>query len=265
MNLEIPGDLSNQSESNSNYGTLITTFQGREIKPRTWLLVFIPGFMAICLSLLFGTILARNAYLVHGPALAIIRAQPWFLLTVTLLFILVPYFVYCVLNKVQRLFVYEDGFTIRGPLFRVHSYRWSDISGIAYSENEITFLGKNFRTIPKGVIHLRSGRQINIKNRFQGISQLTKIIKKKIYPLLWPSIKSTFSSGNVVKFGGINVNQHRVTVYDNSIPWSAIHRIRITSGNLVVELRDKFKYEIPLENITNLELLFKTIDWGISE
>jgi hypothetical protein len=264
MKNESPSNKSDPRATNPPFGAQLAIFRGRNIKSRTWILVFIPGIIAAIFSTIYGTILAKNAYLQYGPALAIMRAQPWYLLAAGLLIFLVPYFVFCLLVRLEKFVVYEEGFTIRNFFFHHQTYLWSEISGITATSNETTFLSKDLRTLPTGTIYLQSGKQIHLANRFQEIPDLIKFIKHKIYPLLWPPIKSNFRLGQEIHFGRINLDQRQISVSEQKISWSAIECIKISSGNLVVELRDKFMVQVPIENIQNLELFFKIIDWGIS-
>jgi hypothetical protein len=119
-------------------------------------------------------------------------------------------------------------------------------------------------TLPTGTVFLVSGKRINLTNRFQGVPQLVNLIKHKVYPLIWQSTKSSFNSGQEVQFGTINLDQRRIAFAGKEIAWSTIQGMRINAGNLVVELRDKFNYQVPLDKIQNLELLLKVVDWGIS-
>lgn len=213
---------------------------------------------------LYGTYLALTAYPQFGFALAVKRAQTWYLLTAGLLMIIGIYFVYCLLVSLQKIELSDEGFSIRDSIFRRQTFRWSEISGIAASTKEITFLGKAITIIPTGMIFLDSGNRIKLTNRFQGVPQLVNLIKHKVYPLLWQSTKSSFNSGQEIQFGTINLDHRRITFAGKEIAWTTIQGIRINAGNLVVELRDKFSYQVPLDKIQNLELLFKVIDWGIS-
>lgn len=243
---------------------LIATFPGQRIKIRTWFLVFFPGFLAVCLSSIYGIILARNAYLDHGPALAFTRAQPWFLSAVIGFIVLVSYFLYCLFGRLQKFKVFEDGIAIRSPFFSNRSYRWEDVSGITSGVEVKMLFGVKIRTEPTGRIFTYSGKELQLRNRFERLPQLMKLIKNKSYPIIWPSIKSKFRSGQPIEFGILGLDIRQITISGKKIPWSTIKGIKIKSGNLVVELRDNFSQKIPLENIQNLELFFKVIDWGIS-
>ena len=165
MKNETPGSKSDRRVTNPPSGAQLATFRGRELKSRPWILVFIPGIITAIFSTIYGTIIARNAYLEYGPALAIMRAQPWFLLAAGLLIFLMPYFVFCLLVRLQKFVVYEEGFTIRNLFFHHQTYLWSEISGITATSNETTFLSKDLRTLPTGTIYLQSGKQIHLTNR----------------------------------------------------------------------------------------------------
>ena len=251
-----------RQETRSKFGKKIKTFRGRSIGFRTWVFVIIPSSLLILFSFIYGTLLAGNIYQQHGPALAFIRARSWFAFGTTLLIILVAYFIYLILISSQRIEVFEKGIRYRTSTFRHRSYRWSDLSGITSSASRSSIFGKNFNTTPAGRIYPKSGKPIELTNKFQDIPKLIKIVKSKIYPLIWPQIKSVFRRGGSTGFGHISVSKDLVQISNKKISWTSVNRVSVNSGFLVVELRRDSNRRVSISNIINLELLLRIIDWG---
>ncbi len=259
-----PGEKTNRRVLNSNLGTRLAVYRGRSIGLKTWILLFIPGGLVILFSYLYGTFLARNAYLEHGPALALIRGQYWFTGATILLILLIGYFIYRLLTSLLRLEVYDRGILQRTHLLRNVTYRWGEFAGISSSATAIKLGEKNIQTVPRGKLYLKNGKSINLTNRYQNIPQLVKIIKSKIYPLIWSVLKSDFRSGNLVHFGRISLDSTHVMISKSKIPWSSVYRVGAAAGFLVIELRDDSSHQTPISSLSNPELLLKIVDWGIS-
>ena len=200
----------------------------------------------------------------HGPALALIRAQYWFAGATILLILLVVYFVYRLLISLLRLEVYDRGILQRNLLMRNASFRWGEFAGISSSATAINLGEKNLKTIPKGLLHLKNGKSINLTNRYQKIPRLVKIIKSKIYPLLWPNFKSDFRSGKLIDFGRISLNNTNILISKSKVSWSSVSRIGASAGFLVIELRDDSSHQTPISSLWNPELLLKIVEWGIN-
>ncbi len=253
----------NPQVDRAKFGRHIATFRGPTIELRTWVLIIIPGCLLTLSSFIFGMLLAGDAYQQHGPALALIRVRYWFLFATILLVILAAYILNRLLISSQRFEIFENGIQYGSFFIRRHAYCWSDLSGIASSATRITFFGKDIRTIPSGVIYLYTGKSIELTNRFQNIPRLVEIVKSKTYPLIWPTLKSTFRSGSTAQFGRLTLTREHLQIAKKSIPWELVYRLRAESGFLVVELRDDSDQKVPISDIPNLELLLKIVDWGI--
>jgi len=247
----------------TKFGRHIAKFHGCTIELRTWVLIIIPGLLLSLSSCLYGMLLAGNAYQQHGPSLAFIRGRFWFILATILLMILTGYILTRFLISSQRIEIFENGIQYRSFFLRRHAYTWSEVSGIASSATRFTFLRKEMRIIPSGVIYLYSGKSINLTNRFQNIPRLVEIVKSKIYPLIWPTLKFSYRTGGTAQFGRLRLTREHLQIAARSIPWESINRLRAVSGFLVVELRDDSDQKVPISDIPNLELLLKFVDWGI--
>lgn len=249
--------------SSSQYlGTPIATFRGRPIDAPTWVFVFLPGALVITVFFLYGAILAVTTYQQHGPALAIARSQAWFLFAAILFLLFAAYLIYRILISLQRIRVFESGFQQRSFFLRVNFYQWAELSGISSSATRLTILGRPISTTPAGKIFLSTGRSIDISRSCQGIPKLIKILKSKLYPLVWPQIKSEILAGRKVNFGRITVKKEGMQISRRAIPWDSIARLFTEGGFLVVELHDNSSHKVPTINIPNLELLLETVNRG---
>ena len=247
----------------AKFGPQIATFRGPSIELRAWVLFIIPGSLLTLFSFLYGMLLAGKAYQQHGPALAFIRGRSWFMFTTILLVILAAYILYRLLISSQRFEIFENVIQYRSFFLFRHAYYWSELSGIASSATRLTTFGSEIRTIPSGVIYFYTGKSIELTNRFQNIPRLVEIVKSKIYPLIWPTLKSIFRSEGSAQFGRLTLTRENLHITKKSFPWESVKGLRVESGFLVVELRDDSDQQVPISDIPNLELLLQFVDWGI--
>jgi hypothetical protein len=253
----------NPKSSPQTLGKHIASFRGRPIGAPTWVFIFMPGVMIISGLCLYGIYLAVSTYQRHGPALAIVRSQAWILLATILFILYAAYLIYRLLVSLQRIQVFEAGLKVRRFFLQSRSYLWSDISGISSSAVRLTFFGKPINTTPGGKIIFIEGRSVDLKRGYQGIPRLIKILKSKVYPLIWPQIQSAIRSGKTYRFGRISINREAMYISNRIIPWDTVLRLYTDAGFLVVELLDDSSRKVPTINIPNLELLLKAVDWGV--
>jgi hypothetical protein len=244
-------------------GVQISAFRGRPIEFPTWFVIFLPGALIIIAGYAYGTYLAVTTYQQHGPALAVERSQSWFFWATLLLIVFTAFLVYRILISLQFIQLFENGIKIRDSYLRSRIFRWEEISGISSSATTATFLGRPFRTTPKCWIFPAAGKPISLSSEYQDLPEVIRLIKSKIYPLVWPQMKSRFRTGRPIQFGRIIINHKQVKLSNQSIPWQSILRIYTQGGYLVVELRDNSKEKFPVIDMPNIELLLKAVEWGI--
>lgn len=91
---------------------------------------------------------------------------------------------------------------------------------------------------------------------------MIKIVKSKIYPLLWPEMKREFLHGGDIQFGRISLNKDYLLFAKKKIPWNSVDSLWVDSGSLVVDVREETNGRVPISQIINLELLLRVVDWG---
>lgn len=251
-----------QQASGSNLGLRISTFHGRGIGLRTWVFIFLPWGLVTLFFLVYGTLLARNAYLEHGPSSAFLEIRKWYLLATTLLTLISLYLLYRLLISWRKIEVFENGLMYRLFSLRNHAYHWYEITGIVTFAKTFTLMEKELQTIPGGMILTNTGYRIPLTNRIQRIPRLVEIVKSKIYPLLWPKLLADYQSGKEVRFGRISICSKYVNISNHQIFLNSVIRFSVLSGYLIIESKDQYNYKIPISTIPNLELLFKLVEWG---
>jgi hypothetical protein len=247
----------------SDFGNLIVSYKGLGIGIRTWIFILIPTIIAIIFSLTYGTLIAWESYLNNGPASAMFLARPWFLAAGLLIILLLLYFLYRLAGSLRKIEIFERGMIYRNFPMRHRFYYWSDITGITSSATKITFLNMQIRSEPSGKIYPKTGRPIQLTKRFNNIPQLVEKVKSKLYPQLWPLMKSNFLSGRVINLGRISLSNKLIFFSKIQIPWESIYRIKVESGDVLIDLRDKSRYRIPVSDVQNLDLFIRLVDWGI--
>jgi hypothetical protein len=252
----------NRQGNHSTLGNKLATFRNRPIRLITWLLVIFPAGLFILFCFIYGILLAGNAFQQHGPALALMRGRGWFILGAILLLMFATYLFFRIMQSFQRLEVFSKGIRYRNYLLQTRIYQWSDLSGITSSATKTTLFGRDLRTIPGGRIYPKSGKPIDLTSRIQGVPKLIKIVKSKIYPLLWPEMKREFLHGGDIQFGRISLNKDYLLFAKKKIPWNSVDSLWVDSGSLVVDVREETNGRVPISQIINLELLLRVVDWG---
>ena len=190
-------------------------------------------------------------------------ARPWFLAAGILITLLLLYFLYRLAVSLRRIEIFERGMNYRDSLMRRRIYHWSDITGVTSSATEITFLNMQIRTEPSGIIYPKTGKPMQLTKRFKNVPQLVEKVKSMLYPQLWPLMKSNFLTGKVINLGRISLSNKLLFFSKKQIPWQSINRIKVESGDVLIELRDKNRYRIPASDVQNLDLFLRLVDWGI--
>lgn len=241
-------------------GKLISIYKGTGIGSRTWIFIILPTLAAISFALYFGTVIAWQNYLKHGPASALFLARPWYITAAVLIIFLALYFIYRLLCSLRRIYIFENGIVYRNLLLIRRQYHWIDLQGINSSARGITLNNKLIRTEPIGYVNPKTGKPIKLTKRFQHIPQLTQEIKAMFYPQIWPKLKSSYFSGKEINFGRISVSNKHLSISENPISWELIYQLKVESGDVLVELHGKNHYRVPAEEVQNLELLFRMVE-----
>lgn len=243
-------------------GNKIAIFRNRPTSLRIWLLFILPAGLLTTFSFTYGLLLAGNAFQQHGPAMALLRARGWIAIGTVVLIVLAAYLLFLLLLSFQRIEIFDDGIRYRNSLLQERIYMWSEIYGISSSATRSTILGRSFRTIPSGRIIPKNGKPIDLSNQLEGVPNLIRIIKSKVYPLLWTEMKTGFLEGECLQFGRIALDKTYLSIAKKRIPWTTVKKIGVDSGFLVIDMYRGSSGRVPLSQILNLELLLKVVDWG---
>lgn len=248
------------SKANSfNPGRPLARFRGQPIYAPTWIFLLLPGAVGIAAIFLYGIYLAFTTYQDHGPALAIVRSQAWFIMGAILLILLGAFFVYRMLISLQRVTVFENGLKMRSFFLHTRSFSWKDLCGISSSAVKLTFFGTSIRTTPLARFFTISGPSYDVPRGILGIPKLIELVKSRINPLIWPGILADIQTGAPVRFGRITIKREGMQISRRMLPWSTISRLYTEGGFLVVELRDNSSQKTATIDIPNLELLLEAV------
>lgn len=245
-------------------GKLLSVYKGIGFGLRTWIFILLPISVAIILTLSFGTIIAWQNYLKYGPASALYQARPWYITATVLIFFLVPYFLYRLLYSLRRIYIFDEGIVYRNLILIRRRYHWLEIKGITSSARAITVYNKHIRTEPTGNVFPKTGKPIKLTNRFNNIPQIIQEIKSMLYPQIWPNMKSNYLSGKEIHFGQISISNKHLSISEKPLSWESIYRIRVETGDVLIELHDHNHIQVPVSEVLNLELFFQIVDWAIS-
>ena len=252
-----------QPPETQDLGRKIATFRGRSIAPSTWIFIFLPGILLIVTCYSIGIYLAVNAYQQHGPAMAVSRSQYWFIFGSISFVILAAYLIFRISIALQRIQIFDGGIKWRNSYLQQATYQWDQLEGISSTATRLTFFGNPISTTAMGKIFPRYHKSFTLSNQFQGVPKIIEIIKSRLYPLVWPQLKSAFLSGHSLHFGLINVNSNYLGISKRSYSWASVAHLYTDRGFMVVEFHDNSIQKVPTIEIPNVELLLNIVDWGI--
>ncbi|MEN8171560.1 MAG: DUF6585 family protein [Chloroflexota bacterium] len=244
-------------------GKLITIYRDRPLRWKDLFITFIPGGMSVLLPLLYG--IARKGYAqeYYGPTAAEIWSKPWFILSGIALVAYIILVVRRIRRAQQIVRVHKDGIIIILSKRKRYIFNWNQLSGVASTTVQPTFLGLKFKARHRIVIYPIKGSPISFNDRVPNIPTLVKKIKTKIYPRLMPNYRKRFAEGDPLYFGPITFKQDSLQVRDQVIPWNQITNINVKDGLIMVESSTNQPLKIPSGKIPNIEILIQLLKDGV--
>jgi hypothetical protein len=249
-------------------GGLIRVFRHRPLGWIEALTLILPGGLAVLTPLLYGLRRAHYAAMYFGPIAADHWSRPWYILAGIAFVVFLVLSIYRFRKSRQYIAVYAGG--LRLNLAQRGALRWEQIAGISTDTVSYHILGISTRSHLRGTIYPNTGEPIHLTNAIQDLPELLTVLKAKLYPRLLPNLQANLNGGQWLHFGqlaiqnrGIKLLNHRPK-QDQTIPWSHVTHVDVTSGFLVVELCDRPQLKVPVSQIPNIELLIQLIQLGVN-
>jgi len=244
-------------------GDLVATYRDRPLRWKDLVLTFIPGGLAVLTPLLYGILRQRYAQAYFGPTAAEIWSKPWFTLAAIALIAYLGLALRRLRRARQVVTVHKNGITIRLHKKKRFIFNWNQLSGLACTTVQPTFLGRALKPRHRITIYPIQGNPISLNDRVPNIPGLVKRIKAKIYPHLLPTLRKNFSKGHPINFGPITFQQDSLLLRDKAIPWDHVTNINVRGGRLMVESHTNRPIKIPTGKIPNIELLIRLLQEGV--
>jgi hypothetical protein len=243
-------------------GPLIATYRYRPLQWRESLTYLLLGLVAVGIPLAYGLYRFRDGYNNHGELAAVTWSRPWFLLAGFALICSSLLLVHRMRLAGRFIAVYQNGLAL--AVGQKQLLRWEEISGIATDMIQPGLFANRRGVQYRAKIIPNIGRPILLAGAYQNLPECITRIKARLYPLLVPELKSSFSTGKWLYFGPVAIQRKTLRLGKNQFSWTQVKRVSIVKGVLVVELVDQTCKRIPVAKIPNFELLLQLIDQGVT-
>jgi uncharacterized protein DUF6585 len=216
------------SNTSTDLGTLLSEYPVSRIRQIVFLLA---SFAMIALGVFIAV-----APLLPSSDPRIVRPAPYFVVGIGAILILVGLgmivYGYLMLFRSTRVSFYEQGMESVGAFGRHDRWLWTDV---------VTLTGRTRQAyygppIYNYAIKFRDGKRVVITSAFRDFNKTGRdIVERKTGEALWPSVWSTFSQGQVVRFGKIEVDRNGIREGRKSVGWQEIAHFGIEGPNLFIE------------------------------
>jgi len=252
-----------QLKDRKPFGPPTAIYRDRPLRWRDFLLIFLPGSLAVLAPFLYGLKRYLYARANYGPVAATTWSSPWFGLAAIALIPLILLALQRVRRSHRIATLHKEGIMIRWTGGQFHNMRWEDIEALISDTVENKFLGIPLKTRQRLTILSHSGEKVHIDDRIPNLSELTERIKAKIYPRLLPYLRAALQKGDLLYFGPVILQKQAIKLREQGIPWDQVARLSVVSGKLVVESKSNRKLRVAVGKIPNVDLLIQLLQEGV--
>lgn len=250
-------------------GRLIRIYRSQPLGWKDFFFLILPGALAVIIPLAYGYTRFRTAHLGYGPVAAQLWSRPWYVLALVALSVFIVAAIARIQSTRQFVAVHEQGLYL--ALNRKAMLRWGEIAGVSLKSTRYHLLGKQFKENYSGTLYPNTGKSIHLSDAIQNLPELLSLLKARLYPRLLPHLQANLESGQWLFFGplaiqkdGLKLTGTGLLSRSQSIAWTQVAHIDVSSGYLVVELSDKTSRKLPVSKIPNIELLLQLIRMGVN-
>lgn len=241
-------------------GSLQTKFQGRSLRWRDLLFVFLPFVLVVLALLAYGVYRGSYGYAHYGPLAADAWGRPWMLWASLVTLVLLLFALIRLYLAHQFIAIHENGLHIHLSPIRDYQIPWSRIAGLASAYVQDHFLGLPLGKSHQLAIYPTLGKALLLDQRFGSITDLIQEITLRVEPVLRSQLRADFEAGKWVYFNKIAIQNSGLRISGRFLPWSHINSVSVESGHLVVK-SDQFKtMRFPVIKIPNLHLFFQLLE-----
>ena len=247
-------------------GTIITSFHpahSGDYKFSSFILISLIGSGIL---FLIGLWRYSWGYVYYGTIPAVNWSRIWFLIAVLIVLFLIIIVTTHVIKSRQFVKVYKNGLSYRLGLIKIENIFWEEIHGISTKLSREHFLHRKLTTRKSAKVYFRNREKIKITDNLEKFEDLITLLKANIYPRIQPKMHKGIKANHWIKFGPVMVHLNAIKIRLRRFPyqivkltWDQVKKIRIQSGQLILERKEKSQIKIFTSEIPNLEILLQLI------
>lgn len=246
--------------SKKNLGRLISVYRNRQFSWGDIFTLLFPGILAVFIPLLYGIYLLRIDLMHHGPYALYSQKLIWIFCSALAFVLFAGLLIYRFVISQQYVAIYQEGIRIASPAIK--TFFWSQFEGIACEVIRSRFININLNTRARIILQLKSGKSIQITSTNPNNQLLIAYLKEGLYSRIQPLLRQSYSSGQWLHFGPVDIYQEGLRCKKSQFQWADIKKIFIQEGRLIVILSNQTQMSFPVSQILNPELLLDIIQWS---
>ncbi|MDD5468907.1 MAG: hypothetical protein PHS96_13980 [Anaerolineales bacterium] len=236
-------------------GPRIALYRDRQLTWRDLPGLFAPGSLAILAPVVAGLDALLGGYAKYGPAFALDRSLPWFLLALLAAAIFIGLLAYRWVISHRFVAVHQNGILL--ALNPRCAYLWPQLFGIAVGASRSFLSGRTGKLTFRARLHPLHGKPIQLPGSLDNMAELLTRCKARLYPTLLPAAIARFKAGERVDFGPLSLHPRALHCHGRALAWEQVMGVTVQSGRLVIELASQRPMRIPVAQIPNVELLLQ--------
>ncbi len=165
-------------------------------------------------------------------------------------------------NRGLRVVVFPEGL-VRLHRGEAQGLCWEEIDQVWQRKNE----GSNWAMRAwRGILTLKvqtaDGRRLTFDDSLPRLADLAQIICGETLPFLWPQAQAAWESGTPLDFGKLRISQQGLSQGKETLPWSALQKIKINGAQLLVYKKGKWTHSLnfSLSDIPNSHVLLALLE-----
>lgn len=162
----------------------------------------------------------------------------------------------------KALVMYRDGLAYKSGNENIQIWRWDEISIIATNAD----FQRTRRPFYSYRLTKKNGETLVLDETLQNVEDFMSLVKKNVFALLLPPLKSTYNSGETITFGTVTIHrQNGLQMGGKTYRWDDIMDIKVERGRFKVVLKTSKQYEELASSIPSIEMLCNIIGLKLNQ
>jgi hypothetical protein len=235
-------------------GELVVEYARKKIHPGD-------RFLLVASGIMWAAVLVYACYLYfvgtvnYGKAAGIAWSRPGFILGGIFLAAWLGGMVLVWFNR-KSTQVYQHGLVFWKPGKKEKAFRWREISGVSFAQDEWSFLTKKLVQV-NAVLYPNQSKPFRLIRYCpkENLVELMTRLKANLYPQLEPELHQEFKHHKRLYFGPVSLSLDGFYVNQQFFNWNQLKKIEIENGFLMILPSDGMQIKIAVRRIPNLEIL----------